>query len=481
MSRIILVLTLAACAAGVSADLGAQTSASTSALAFQHVNIVDVRTGRVLPDQTIVVEGGRIASISPAKSAKAPPGARIIDARAKYMIPGLWDMHVHAAWPGLDQMFAPLFVANGVTGVRDMYGSTFVIKAWKQKYASGEPWPRMIGAGHILDGPKPFWRGSAVATTADEARSAVKSLHAGGADFIKVYTKLSRDAYFAAVDEARLAGTYTAGHVPDAVTVAEASEAGQRSIEHLTGVAIECSKEADALRAERAAAAGDSASVLLATYARQAKRILDTQDPARASALFTVLARNQTWQVPTLTVLRSMAFLDDEKFTADPRVRYMPEEMVKGWDWRKDFRFRSRSAESWANAKQSYRRSLEIVGAMHRAGVPILAGTDMLNPFTFPGFSLHDELGLLAEAGLSPAEALRAATLNPATFMAATDSLGTVEAGKRADLVLLDANPLENIHNTQKVNAVILNGRYYDRAALDSLVTASERMARPKP
>jgi imidazolonepropionase-like amidohydrolase len=389
-------------------------------------------------------------------------------------------MHVHAAWPGLDSMFAPLFVANGVTGVREMYGSPFVIAAWKHNYQTGAPWPRMIGSGHILDGPKPFWPGSTVAANAEEAKAAVDKLHAGGADFIKVYTKLPRDAYFAALDEAKRIGTYCAGHVPDAVTVSEASDHGQRSVEHLTGVALECSKDADVLRAERAAAAADTSANLMKVWLGQSKRILATQDPKRAADLYARLARNHTWQVPTLTVLRSMSSMNDSVFTNDPRTKYMPEQIVDGWDWKHDFRFRSRTPEDWENGKQMFKLSMQIVGAMNKAGVPMMAGTDMLNPFTFPGFSLHDELVNLTEAGLSPAEALRAATLNPAIFMNATDSLGTVEKGKRADLVLLGANPLDDIHNTQKVNAVVLNGRLYDRAALDSLVAGSQRLARPK-
>ena len=480
MRRFLPALLFAGCVAPL-VNLDALAQSRSPALAVEHANVVDVRAGRVLNDQTVVVESGRVTSVAPAGAAKVPAGATVVDGKQKYLIPGLWDMHVHAAWPGLDQVFAPLFVANGVTGVREMYGSMLVINAWKMKYQSGEPWPRMIGAGHILDGPKPFWPGSTAAATADEARQAVDKLHAAGADFIKVYTKLPREAYFAALDEAKRIGTYCAGHVPDAVSVTEASDHGQRSVEHLTGVALECSKEAETLRAERATAAADtSVTNLLKTYSRQTDRIIATQDPTRAKDLFARLARNHTWQVPTLTVLRSMSSLDDSTFTADPRVRYMPEEIVQGWDWKHDFRFRSRTPEEWANGKKLFKLATEIVEAMNRAGVPIMAGTDMLNPYTFPGFSLHDELVNLTEAGLSPADALRAATLNPAIFMNATDSLGTVEKGKRADLVLLDANPLENIHNTQKVHAVVLNGRYYDRAALDSLIVGSQRMARPQ-
>jgi imidazolonepropionase-like amidohydrolase len=473
-----LVLALACLAAAMLLELGAQTPSQPTSYLFQHVNIVDVRGGRVLPDQNVLIEGGRITRAGPWDSAKPPAGVKVVGARSKYLIPGMWDMHVHAAWPQIDEIFAGLFVANGVTGVREMFGDMGIVRAWKKRYESGEAWPRVVAAGHILDGPNPIWPGSTVAGTAEEARKAVDALHEAGADFIKVYNRLPHDAYVAAVDEARRVGTYVAGHVPDAVSVAEASDLGQRSIEHLTGVALECSTEAEALRAERTAAAGDP-SAMLKSYARQAKRILATQDAARCSDLFARLARNQTWQVPTLVVLRSFASMNDDRLAADPRLRYMPEEVRKSWDWRSDFRLRDRTPEDWAMGKRMNRRAVSIVGAMHRAGVPILAGTDVLNPFTFPGFSLHDELALLVEAGLSPAEALRAATLNPAIFLHEADSLGTVETGKRAELVLLDANPLKDIHNTQKIHAVVLNGRYYDRAMLDSLIKNAERTANP--
>ena len=463
----------------VSGDTQGQTPVSFQTLAIQHVNVVDVRDGRVREDQTVVVEKGRITQVNPAKYARTPAGATVIDGRSKYVIPGLWDMHVHAAWPGIAQVFAPLFVANGVTGVREMYGSMYAIKIWKGKYYAGEAWPRMIGAGHILDGPTPFWPGSMVAGTADEARAAVDSLHAKGADFIKVYNGLPREAYMAAIDEAKKIGTYVAGHVPDAVSVTEASDLGQRTIEHLTGVALDCSKDADALRAERVAAEADTSGTKLATYAKQTERILATQDKARCTEVMKHFVRNQTWQVPTLTVLRSFAFLNDSTYTDDDRLRYMPAQVAAQWDWRNDFRLKNRSPESWANARRSFQRSVELVGEMHRAKVPILAGTDVLNPFCFPGFSLHDELALLVDAGYSIKDALRAATINPATFMGATDSLGTVAKGKRADLVLLDANPLEDIHNTSKIHAVVLNGRLYDRAALDALLADAANTTNP--
>lgn len=444
--------------------------------AIERVNVIDVSAGRVLPEQTVVIESGRISAVGAAATARVPSAAQRVDGRGKFLIPGLWDMHVHAAYPGIDAQFAPLFIANGVTGVREMFGNLMSIKAWKARAEKGE-WPRIVGSGHIMDGSRPIWPGSVRAANADQARRAVDSLHKAGADFIKVYNRLPRDAYFAAVEEAKRVGTYVAGHVPDAVTVTEAAQAGQRTMEHVGGIALDCSSLRDDVRRARVAAAIDS--TLARAAAQQSNRVADTQDAQRCAEVIATAARSGMWQVPTLVVLRSMASLDDSTFTADPRLRYMNRMLTNGWNWRSDFRLRARTPEDWAIAKRGYKLNFEIVRNLHRAGARILAGTDVMNPFAFPGFSLHDELALLVEAGLSPADALRAATLNPALFLEATELHGTVAAGKRADLVLLDANPLDDIRNTQKIRAVVVNGRYLDRASLDAMLAAAEKAAAP--
>lgn len=190
--------------------------------------------------------------------------------------------------------------------------------------------------------------------------------------------------------------------------------------------------------------------------------------------------KNQTWQCPTLTVLHSIAYLDDPSFTNDPRLKYMPRDIRVSWDPKTDFRLKTRTAEDWARSKKLFSKDAEIVGAMQRAGVKILAGTDTLNPYCLPGFSLHDELGLLVKAGLSPMEALQAATLNPARFMGKEKDFGTVETGKIADLVLLDANPLNDIANTKRIDAVVLGGKFFPRASLDGMLAKMEALANRK-
>jgi imidazolonepropionase-like amidohydrolase len=355
-----------------------------------------------------------------------------------------------------------------------------VIKRWKASAAAGD-WPLIVASGHILEAPNPDLPRATIVANPEQARHVVDSLRETGADFIKIYQRLSRDTYLAVMAEAKRIGTYVAGHVPYPVTVAEASDLGQRTIEHLTYVASDCSTEADALRAERVAMLDDTSKTRMPDYLSQGPRIIAGYDPARCRALTARLARNRTWQVPTLVVSRSYAYLDDERFTADPRMRYMPDDFAtKVGNWHSNPRLRALTPADWANNKRVHDDDLKIVGELYRAGVPIMAGTDVLNPFAFPGFSLHDELVLLVRAGFSNADALRAATLNPAVFLNATDSLGTVARNKRADLVLLDADPLADISNTQKVRAVVLKGRYFGRAALDSMLAAAERRAHAK-
>jgi len=360
-----------------------------------------------------------------------------------------------------------LFIANGVTSVRQMFGNPDLLR-WREQIAKGTLLgPRMVVASPIVDGPQPIWPNSISVRNEDEGRKAVRKVKQWGADFVKVYALLPRDAYFGIADEAKQQGITFAGHVPNAVSPAEASDAGQKSIEHLTGILIACSDKETELREKLVKADSPEAR------GRVQATALETYDQKKAADLVARFAKNQTWQCPTLTVLRSNAYLGDENFRRDGRLRYIPRQLQQRWG----FRISNRSGGGNAGAKKVLEKQFEIVGAMQKAGVPILAGTDTGNPFCFPGFSLHDELALLVIAGLTPVEALRSATLNPAKFFGLDQTLGTIEQGKIADLVLLDANPLVDIRNTQRINAVVSNGRLFDRKALDKMLSEAEGAA----
>ena len=431
-------------------------------LVLTQITIIDVAGGPAKPDMTVVIRDDRISDIGEAKKVSVPPGAKVVNAAGKFLIPGLWDMHVH--WY-IKESF-PLFTANGVTGIRQMFGNSDLLR-WRQDIAKGSlPGPRMVVASPIIDGPQPVWPTSIAVRDEAEGRKAVRKVQQWGADFVKVYSLLPRDAYFGIADEAKQQGLPFVGHVPFSVSPAEASDAGQKSIEHLTGILIGCSDKEAELRDEIVQAHSP------AVRARAEAIALETYNNRKAAELFERFVKNGTWQCPTLTVLRSSAYLGDESFRSDQRLKYVPPQIKERWR----LRIVGRNEANYANAKRVYQKELEIVGAMRRAGVGFLAGTDTGNPFCFPGFSLHDELALLVKAGLAPVEALRSATLDPAKFLGLDKTLGTIEQGKIADLVLLDANPLEDIRNSQRINAVVSNGRLFDRKALDKMLAQAEQV-----
>jgi imidazolonepropionase-like amidohydrolase len=472
----------AALAAG--AVLPANAVAQAPAVAITHATVIDVASGRSTANQTVLVEGNRIRAVGSSASLQLPAGARVIDAAGKFVIPGLWDMHVHATGFGIDRLFLPVLAANGITGVRDMFGRVAWYDSARALARRGEiVAPRIVGAGHILDGTPAIWPGSIGVASADEARRAVDSLVDAGAAFIKLYSRLTRDAFLAAADEAKKRGVPFAGHVPSLVSASEASDAGMKSIEHLQTFTAACASDYDAYLAEYASAVAspkgwDSAAVVTRTRARSQPAAYDA---SRCTALAQRLKKNGTWMVPTIVVLRSIAYLDDSTLAADPRLAYIPRWFSGSWNPKSDFRFRMLTAEDWAARKAIYAEQREIVKLLHRSGVAFMAGTDLSNPYIFPGFSLHEELAHFVALGFTPLEALQSATIAPARYLQATDSLGAVAAGKVADLVVLDANPLTDIRNTQRIFAVVLDGRLIDGAERDALLRAGEKLASGKP
>lgn len=449
--------------------LAFRAAGQETALAFVHVNVIDATGSPVQTDMTVVVQGKEILQIGKSKDVAVPKSAQVVDGRGKYLIPGLWDMHVHeifGAWLPEDEKVIPLlFVANGVTGVRDMGGDLEPLKRWRSRIAAGEMLgPRMIISGPMLDGPVPVFPSSAPIKDAADGRNTVDELKKNGADFIKIQSLVPRDGYFAAAEEAKKIGIVFAGHIPDKVRAVEASNAGQKSVEHLTGVFEGCSTVEDELMSKpRGPGRG---------------RFLSSYDPERAKALIALFVKNQTWQVPTLYWEQGEWLIEKTNSGPDPLAKYAPavwtdkiwpmftRDITQGW-----------SSDPLADRENFVRAELKMVGDMNRAGVPILAGTDTAAGVrVYPGFSLHDELDLLVQAGLSPMQALQAATLNAGKYLGLADT-GTVEKGKRADLVLLDANPLEAIGNTRKIQAVVLAGRYFSRSSLDGLLHQVEEAA----
>jgi hypothetical protein len=429
-------------------------TAQNSSIVFNHVTVIDVTGAPSKSDMTVIVTGNQISAIGKTGKLRVPKKAQMIDATGKFLIPGLWDMHVHLLLA--TELALPVLIANGVTGVRDMGGEIDQIDEWRSRITSGKLFgPRIVRAGLVVDGKKTDAPFRHTVTNATEARQAVNSLKHLGVDFIKIHNAVPREAYFALADEARKQNIAFAGHIPKEVTPAEASDAGQRSIEHteslfdniLFGVS------------QRGQSAKDGLNQAFAAYADE-----------KAATLFQRFRQNGTWYDPVLVTYRSFAFRTDFAANPDPRNRYVAASTKQLWDKHQPVN-KDTPAETIALRKSVFERFITLVDLMQREKVNLLAGTDAGGiRDVVPGFGLHDELILLVQAGLKPIEALQAATINPAKYLNMTDLLGTIEKGKLADLVLLDANPLADISNTRKINAVVVNGRLLKREDLDEML-----------
>jgi imidazolonepropionase-like amidohydrolase len=438
-------------------------------VALTGIEIIDTAGGLSRTEMTVVVRGHRIVEIDKSSVAKIPAGARVIDASGKFLIPGLWDMHFHTFFGDTAavarEVTLPLLIAAGVTGVRDM-GSDLesIVKARAEIVDGRLLGPRMVVAGPMLDGPSAKYPASISIGAAGEGRRAVAMLKARGVDFIKIQSGVPRDAYLAIADECRKQKIAFVGHVPDAVPTAEAVRSGQRSFEHLIGI-FEASSSAE----EQFLKGGKSPG-----------RFLDTYDAAKERAFVRTLANRRVWQCPTLFWERGQWLVDAIDVARDPDVAYAPTEWRQTtWPkWHASI-LKELDTDPLPVREAFVEHELLIVARLHRAGVPFLAGTDSpAGVGVIPGFSLHRELERFVAAGFTPLEALQTATINAATFLGLRRELGSVEKGKLADLVVLDADPRIRVTNTRRINAVVAAGRYLSRADLDRLLAGvSERSA----
>ncbi|MGH9746298.1 MAG: amidohydrolase family protein, partial [Candidatus Acidiferrales bacterium] len=426
-----------------------------------NVTVIDTTGGPARPNMTVVIDGDRISAVLKKGHPRFPKQAHVIDGTSKYLIPGLWDMHVHTFFgnwvPGGKEVTLPLFIANGITGVRDMGSELDLILAARGDIAQGKLLgPRMIVAGPMLDGPKTQFPASIAVTTPDDGRRAVDMLKSRGVDFIKIQSYVPREAYFAIADECKKQNITFVGHVPDAIRASEASNAGQKSFEHLIGIFEASSTVEDELL----------------KGPKGPGRFLETYDPAREAAIIQLLAKNYTWQCPTLYWERGQWLVDAIDVTKDPDAKYAPVFWrEKSWPKFTAGIIKDLDTDPLPVRQKFVDHELDIVKKLQQAGVPFLAGTDTpAGVDVLPGISLHLELQRFVAAGFTPMEALQTATINPARFLDKLSDFGTVEKGKIADLVLLDANPLDDIANTRKINAVFSNGRYYSRTQLDRML-----------
>jgi hypothetical protein len=460
-------------------------SSRPATIAITHVTVIDATGSAPQPDSTVLISAGRISAVGSANKIAIPSSAKVVDASAKFLIPGLADMHIHltgAGEPGGSREFIlPLLIANGITTVRDMGGKVEYLKELRAEIDSGKRiGPQIFFTGPYLDGNPPSFQPSIVVQTAAEGVAAVDKLKSEGVDFIKVQSRLQPEPYYAIAQESKKQGIRFVGHVPDSITAAAASDAGQASIEHLTGVLLGCSTREEELRQRKLALLPlkDTEANVLARNRAWTKDLLDSYAQQKAINLFQKFCNNHTWQVPTLPLLIHLAYLVPESDRkGDPRLKYIPGGVRETWDKTRNEILDSRTEADFSLQRRLVKQSLAVVRALNDTGTSFMAGTDATAPNVFPGSSLHEDLEYLVEAGLTPMQALQAATAKPAEFLGRGGEQGTIAVGKRADLVLLDANPLEDIHNTQKIRAVIVNGKLLDRSQLDALLANVEKFA----
>ena len=447
------------------------------ALTIEHVAVVDIENGTLLPDRTVLLRDGRIQSIAPSAETRVAADTRRLDGRGRFLIPGLWDMHTHSTKlsPQLDH---PLQVAHGVTSVRDMSGCLSEDdpywacphdrRQWDaQRRSRGRITPRHpLQSSYQTNGgnevPADFPAHFRLATEADAAAT-VAFYRDQGVDFIKTYTELRPQQYAWLAHHALAQGLTIAGHQPVAVSLREALAAGQRSIEHGRLFLFECFAGVAAWRA--------LPDPLAAYDATMRGQLIAQRDEVACDAHRRAMARAGAWWVPTLTTLRMPLQAASAQGRTDPRLAEVPAVRRRLiWDPDADrAAAEPPSADGQSVHAKLYRLAQADVARAHSAGVRILVGTDTTDTFVFAGSSLHDELAMLVDAGLSPAQALRAATLSAAVFAGAENDHGTVAVGKVADLVMLDADPLTDIRHTRHISAVFLGGRHLDATRLNEL------------
>lgn len=425
-------------------------------LVISNVNIIDVRTGNVLEGKTVAIDSNYITEIYDRKI-NVSEGTRVIDGTAKFLIPGLWDMHVHHKGNYSDSN--PLLIANGVTGVREMWGDMYYHQKILKGITDGTmDVPDVYTGSPIIDGKPVIWPGSIGVSNAEEARKTAIEQIESGIDFLKVYSLLSKESFDAIAEVANERGIPLAGHVPDEVTIQHAARIGMASVEHLTGILYGAIPSRDSLISARIFEYPDY------------KQAIASFNPASFDSLCQLLVREDLWMCPTLITNKGSAFRADPEFINDARLNYLPDHMTSGW---------TLDSAEWADPKRQERIrqnqeffnfTLPLVGQMHSKGVRFMAGSDYPNPFCYPGFSLHDELALMVEGGMDNLSALQTATLNPTIFMGKEDQFGSIEAGKTASLVLLAKNPLIQIENSRSIEAVVLRGKPFEKAALTQMI-----------
>lgn len=452
-------------------------------LIIQNVNVVDVINGMVSGSMDVVIRGDRISEIVRHDKSTVYSANEIVNGEGLYIMPGLWDSHTHTWWAY--EEFFPLLLSNGITGIREMWGEPEAISKIRSEIEKGTiAGPDIISSGAIIDGNPSLFVGMDTSGTPERGRQLVREQVAQGVDFIKVYSFLERDVYFAIADECKKAGIPFEGHIPFKISLEEAVNAGQLSLEHFFGIIEYCSSEKESLiTAMKREKKNDSLfdARKYSTFINRMEIETKTFEIEKLPLLNLLLSQSNTWLCPTLVATVGSISRSTEGYKPDSIIRYMPGFAIEGWEPHNDsasVSSRNRNKEIESNW---YELILSLLKPMKDGGVKFLAGSDYPNPYCYPGFSLHEELRILVEkADFTPLEALQTATINPAVFFKLEKDLGTVETGKKANLLLLGADPLADINNINKIEGVILRGKFYSssvlNASLESVIEKNKPM-----
>ncbi len=479
-STVAIAVVLYACGGDSGGNASMDVSKGTVLL---NANVVNTRDGSVSPGMSIVIDAGKIQQIIPASTRVAVSGSgQAIDASGKFVVPGYNDMHTHLFDTDLasQALAAKVMVAFGITGIREMRGSADLVQAARQLNADSaagkvEAPEILLIPGEIIGNPVPLL--TAAATTAAGAVAEVQKQKGYGAGFIKV-TNANHDASLAILAEAKKQGLDVAGHLSPALSARDSSNAGWKAIEHQgsgMGVLLDCSTQEDSIRATVLTGAGGVTPGLPPTWSANVpnaplyQRVIDSYDAAKCQAVAQTFVTNSTWHTPTLIRERTMRFVEDNLYRTDPNLKYVSKSVRATWESSAVARL-AFPATAIATFHQYFSREQPLSKLMKQSGVKMMAGSDTSSIATWviPGVSLHQEFALLAEAGLSPLEILQMTTLNGAQFLNREATMGTVEAGKNADLVMPEANPLLDAANLSKIAGVVLKGNYFAKAALEA-------------
>ena len=442
---------------------------SPDSILIKDASIIDIESGSTIPQQSILIENGRITNIFPS-GAIAYAAHTEIEATGMYVMPGLWDMHVHLRGGSNlvdeNKKLLPLYITNGVTTIREAGGDiTPQILQWKQEISDNTlVGPTIFTSGPKLDGKNSTWQGSLELQSKEDVTHALDSLVALGVDFVKIYdSTLSKEIYLEILRQAEARGLKTTGHLPMSVMLDDALDAGLDGIEHLYYVLKGASSKEQEIT--------DLVRNGKLSFWGAVRQLLDSYDEKKAAKLFQKMAVKKVAVTPTLYIDEVLSFLHDVDHSDDTELNYIGQEIQKTYARRLNAALKRSDASKKFEAELHYKFK-SMIKPMFDAKVMLLTGSDngAFNSYIYAGSSLHKELEKFVESGLTPTEALQSSIINGATFFGVQDSIGTIEIGKKGDLLILNANPLQDIKNTSSIETVVHNGKSYSQKELQQLL-----------